>query len=347
MESFATSHNLLHMIPEITFTKRNKMDLNIKININNQDNFQLSYRLEEGKKLDLNISALPYQGQERDTLEEEAALGEAVGLADDSVVTPTEKSEDTDAAMEALLIEAATNASANYYSDISDGNLSDSETFEDQVVKRESSSNEKKNEVQDLDDYTQQRLDRQDLLAKSRRLKIYPDIIQNGIADTLDNMMMKIIVKRNVIKEVFNMASIICTLFYLIRKSSIFPIKSIAIAAISLASKSIQDECSNDLQSLLQESRSLASDEAIIRITLGNNLLYIKDPVNLVKKLCHENGASAQIRCIAMRNAQQKLRNQKLVQEALPIDIAKLSLSEIYNALFLSGQNCVSNINRL
>ena len=316
------------------------MDLKINININNEDFFQLSHRLEEGKTIDLKVSAIPHQeqGQEHDTLEEEAALGEAVGLADDTALTTTEDSEDTDAAMEAILIDAATNASANYYSDISDGNLSDSETYEDQVVEQESSSDEKRNEAQDLDHYTQHRLDRQDLLAKSRRLKIYPDIIENGIADILDNMKMKIPVKSDVIHEVFNMASIICTLFYLMKKSNIYPIKDIAIAAISLASKSKGDVCRTDLQSLLHESKSLAPDETVIRIVLGNNLLNVKDPVNLVKKLCHENGTSASIRRIAMKNAQQNLRNQKLVQEALPIDIAKLSLYEIYNT-FLCWQN--------
>ena len=323
------------------------MDLKINININNEDFFQLSHRLEEGKTIDLKVSAIPHQeqGQEHDTLEEEAALGEAVGLADDTALTTTENSEDTDAAMEALLIEAATNASANYYSDVTEGNLSDSETFEDQSVKRESSSNEMRNEVQDLDLYTQQRLDRHDLLENSRRLNIYPNTIDNGIADTLDNMMMKITVKSDVIKEVFNMASIMCTLFYLIKKSSIFPVKSIATAAISISSKSKGDICRSELQPILQESKSLALDEIAIRTTLGNNLLCIKDPVNLVKKLCHENGTSA-IRRVAMKNAQQKLRNQKLVQEALPIDIAKLSLYEIYNTFFLCGQNYVSNINR-
>ena len=316
---------------------RIKMDLSIKIFLDQQQVSQLSFQLEEGKKVDLKISVVPHQEEEHNSIKEEADLGVAVGLADDMVLTTPEEQKDDDTAMEALLIEAANNARTNFYSDISNDSLIIPENDEDQIVKEEhdiheeDKANEEVNLVQEIDHFTEHRLNRQELLAKSRRLGIYPNTVENGIFDNLNDIMVKFSEKNIYINiEVINIASIICTLFYLIRKSSDFPIQSIAIASIAIASKISSNRLNYKWKSILSEDqlKKLSSDEETIQHVLKRHLSEVEDPVNIVEKLCIKDIFSSSLKERARIIAQQKLKDQSLVQTSLPIDIARLSVNE-------------------
>ena len=209
--------------------------------------------------------------------------------------------------------------------DISIGNLV---YDEDQMTKGMKTSNIGPTEIEEVTQVLRWRSERAVLLSCSHSLGIYPKIEENGIHMYLEDLVTRFSYKNILVsKEITNMALIISTLFYLIHKSSQFAVKSITLAATSLASKQCGSEFDWNLILTEEQFTNLSSHEMAIQNLLRNHMNCIVDPVKHVDKLWqHDTKVTKSMRKHAKLHAQKCLQDRFLVQTQIPTDIAKISL---------------------
>ena len=335
--------------------KKNKMDLNITIPI------------LQGKENNINIqiNIVPHQLEGRclknqeDEIEDNAAIGQeirqildtnkAIKQEETAAANTTNEdllsdissepfpSSDEESSFENCAVETVTKEPALEYNydgaigelitaaDISIANLV---YDEDQMTKGMKTSHNGPTEIEDVTQVLRWRSERAVLLSCSHSLGIYPKIEENGIYTCLEDLVKKFSHKNILVdNEITNMALIISTLFYLIHESSQFAVKSITIAATSLASKLHGSELDWNLILTKEQFTNLSSHELAIQNLLRNHMTCIVDPVKHVDKLWQsDTKVTKSIRKIAKLHAQKCLQDRFLVQTQIPTDIAKISL---------------------
>ena len=199
---------------------------------------------------------------------------------------------------------------------------------ENQKSKEMKTSIKDPKEIEEITQVLRWRSERAVLLSCSHSLGIYPEIEEDGIQKSLEDLVAKFSHKNILVdKEITNMALIISTLFYLIHKSSQFAVRSITIAAMSLASEQCGKEFDWNLILTDEQIMNISSHEFSIQKLLRNHIKCVVDPVKHVEKLWqNDTKVTKGMRKHAKLHAQKCLQDRFLVQTQIPTDIARLSL---------------------